>query len=330
VRRQAQAALPVLMLALLLSGCAGRTPLVDQPGMAGPASAVELTDAPFFPQLEYQCGPAALATVLSYSGAPVQPAELVPIVQLPARRGSLQTELVAAARRYGRVPYQLPPRPAALLAELEARRPVLVLQNLGLRSLPVWHYAVVVGYDPQRRVLVLRSGTEPRLELSLHDFLATWRRADHWGLVLLQPGELPASDDLNGLVRAAAGLEAVGQPAAARQSYRAALRRWPDAANAWFGEANASYALGEPAAAEQAYRRVLALAPEHAAAYNNLAQLLAERGCRAAARTTLRAGLALPALTPQLRAHLQRTWDELQALPPAAEPPRDCEPAAPS
>src|SRR5690554_405536 len=34
---------------------------------------VELTDVPFFPQTEYQCGPAALATVMQYRGIAIEP-----------------------------------------------------------------------------------------------------------------------------------------------------------------------------------------------------------------------------------------------------------------
>ena len=54
---------------------------------------VELTTVPFFPQEEYQCGPAALATVLTWTGVNVTPAELAPQVYLPERQGSLQLEI---------------------------------------------------------------------------------------------------------------------------------------------------------------------------------------------------------------------------------------------
>ena len=39
-------------------------------------STLELRDTPFFPQEEYQCGPAALATVLAASGVAVSPDDL--------------------------------------------------------------------------------------------------------------------------------------------------------------------------------------------------------------------------------------------------------------
>ena len=50
---------------LLTGGCAS-TPQTNEllATRGGPKHSVELTDVPFFPQMAYQCGPAALATVL--------------------------------------------------------------------------------------------------------------------------------------------------------------------------------------------------------------------------------------------------------------------------
>ena len=104
------------------------------------APRVELTETPFFPQEEHQCGPAALATVLNYHQLAVTPAELTPQVYLPEREGSLQIELVAAARRYGMLAYPLRGNLSDLMTEVAAGNPVLVLQNLAFGWLPKWHY----------------------------------------------------------------------------------------------------------------------------------------------------------------------------------------------
>ncbi|HUG04491.1 MAG TPA: hypothetical protein VML92_08685, partial [Steroidobacteraceae bacterium] len=79
---------------------------------------VELAGTPFFPQDEYQCGPAALATVLRASGVATLPDDLKPQVYVPGRRGSLQAELIGAARRHGRLPYVMPSQGQELVAEL--------------------------------------------------------------------------------------------------------------------------------------------------------------------------------------------------------------------
>ena len=69
---------------LLLAGCTTRAPVL-QPIVAEQAGEplVQLADTPFFPQQAYQCGPAALATVLNANGVSISPEQLVPQVYLP-------------------------------------------------------------------------------------------------------------------------------------------------------------------------------------------------------------------------------------------------------
>jgi hypothetical protein len=88
------------VLSVLLGGCAA-DPFLGANAESF-ARAVELTDTPFYPQEAYQCGPAALATVLAHSGVRVSAEDLVPAVWLPERRGSLQPEMMAASRVYMR------------------------------------------------------------------------------------------------------------------------------------------------------------------------------------------------------------------------------------
>lgn len=278
------------LLALILAGCA--TPqlrdLRHDPGALPPRA--ELDAVPFFPQERYQCGPAALATALSAAGAQVTPDGLRPAVYLPGRRGSLQAELLAASRRQGVVPYQLEPELRAVLREVAAGRPVVVLQNLGISWAPVWHYAVVVGYDLRAEHLVLRSGTVRRRIVPLSTFERTWRRGGHWAAVFLPPPELPATARAQPYVRAVAGLEKAGKWRAARDGYRAALRRWPHDLGAGMGLGNALYALGDRRGAAEAFEAVIRRHPDAAEAYNNLAHVLAEMGdLQAAARAARRA-----------------------------------------
>lgn len=293
-RRSRASALAVLVAsaAVALGGCAVLAPLAERE-MPDGAAVVELESTPFHPQEAYQCGPAALATVLNASGVAVLPEALVEQVYLPAREGSLQAELVAATRRHDRLPWVVGPDPAELLAELLAGRPVLVLQNLALVRDPVWHYAVVIGFDTRRDQFILRTGVTERALVPARRFLRTWGRAGSWALVALRPGELPARADRDRYLRAVAGLESAGRHEAARASWKAALERWPDAHAALFGLANAHHALGQNDAAESAYRELLLAVPDHAPAHHNLALVLAGRGCMQAARRHLDAGAAV-------------------------------------
>lgn len=269
---------------LALAGCASRGPVLPQLTASQFPARVELAATPFFPQREYQCGPAALATVLGASGVPTDPDSLVAEVYLPGRQGSLQPELVAAARSRGRLPYVLAPRAEALLAQLAAGTPVLVMQKLGAGRWPGWHYAVLIGYDAATDEFVLRSGTDERLALSSGRFLMTWDRAERWAMVALPPGRMPAAPELARYMEAAASLEAVGKLDEAALAYEAATRQWPAEALPRLGLANLAYSRGDLRAAERGYRAAIELAPNEVAARNNRAEALLELGCPAAAR----------------------------------------------
>ena len=225
--------------------------------------------------------------LLQQSGVDVSADELVPQVYLPARKGSLQAEMLATGRRYQRIPYRIDPTIRALTAELQAERPVLVLQNLGLQSRPLWHYAVVIGYALEDDLVILRSGTRQRQLMPGWLFLSTWNSAGNWAMVLLQPGQLPARPDRLRYLGAVASAEGHADPAGILDAYDAALDRWPDDAIARFGRANALHALGRLDEASKAYQQLIAGHPTHIAALNNLAEVYADLGCPLQAQATI-------------------------------------------
>ena len=80
---------------VLATGCAQMVPQTMQLRTGWPAGVpqtTEIASVPFFPQDDYQCGPAALATVLAHTGTAITPDPLVAQVYIPARQGSLQRQ----------------------------------------------------------------------------------------------------------------------------------------------------------------------------------------------------------------------------------------------
>jgi hypothetical protein len=298
---------------ILLAACAALTGCVTHGPLLEPHNqVVELDDTPFFPQDAHQCGPAALATVLGASAVKVTPEELEPRVYLPGRRGSLQVEMQAAPRAYGRLAYRIQPELSAIAAELDAHRPVLVLHNYGLPFWPRWHYAVAVGYDGAKDRMLLRSGRVRRQQLSAATFMRAWDNAGRWALVLLRPGELPVQTDKQRYLEAAAAFEGVAQPRDAWLTFDAAARRWPDEPVAWIGRGTASYRLGDKAAAAADYGAALAIDDTLAAARNNLAMTLLEMGCASQARQQL-ARIDIEKLDGRMRGEVADTARQISA-----------------
>lgn len=281
----------LLWLALTwLPGCAVQTAALQATPPAGLPRNAELTATPFFAQTEYQCGPAALATALGVVGIEAAPATLADEVFLPARGGSLQAEMLAGARRHGAVATLIPGTVEAVLRELAAGHVVVVMQNLGLSWWPVWHYAVVVGYDLDAGEVHLRSGSTQRDSLRLRTFEHTWARSGFWAFVALPPGEWPATAQARAAVEAALGFERVATSAQALRTYESALQRWPDELALAVGLGNAAYASGDKPRAAVVFRQA-AQRHDSGAAWVNLGTVLLELGQRdeaiAAARHAL-------------------------------------------
>jgi tetratricopeptide (TPR) repeat protein len=298
---------------VLLGGCTFAPPLLHQHLPAdGATDLVEVGGVPFFAQEAFQCGPAALAMALAASGVDVSPQALTSRIYLPGRQGSLQAELVAATRHYDRLPYRMRGGMGGMLAQLRAGHAVLVLQNLGTRGHPRWHYAVVIGYSASSDALILHSGTTSRLRMPARAFVRAWNDGEQWALLVLRPGELPADPDPDEYLAAAAALEATGHLEPARQAYAAAVTHWPENTTARLGLGNSLYGLGKSAAAEGVFRELLRKAPRHAVARNNLAQILLERGCTAEARSVIAPALADPDLPAEVRELARQTASQIR------------------
>jgi len=293
----------LLVCLLCLQGCStayqSRQTLNDIAEDLPPA--VELSQTPFFPQTEHQCGPAALATVLQSHHVDALPQTLSSQLYIPAREGSLQVEMAVTARRYGMLPYPLDPEFADLLAEIAAGNPVLVLQNLGFDWWPQWHYAVVIGYDITNNELTLRSGTTKRWQTTFASFERTWERADNWALVIVPAGEMPTTARISAYLKTAYAFEQTGQALQALDAYRAAANTWPGDTSSWQALGNMAYKAGNYDEAVSALLKASSLDPDDIVAWNNLTYALHMKGCTEQALQSLKCAFLISADDENIR-----------------------------
>ncbi len=157
----------------------------------------------------------------------------------------------------------------------------------------MWHYEVVVGYDFDQRIMIMRSGLKSRVSRSFALFEKTWQRAGHWALAIVPADSIPPTASAGAYLEAVIGLEQVGRINTAHRAYSTALRRWPESLLAHTGLANSAYAMGQFAEAESAYRAALQIDSQKAEVWNNLAYTLAQLGRYEAAIDAINRALEL-------------------------------------
>ncbi|WP_089850495.1 PA2778 family cysteine peptidase [Halomonas saccharevitans] len=278
---------------LVMTGCASTPRLAESTQRDLPRQTL-LEDVPFHGQRDYQCGPASLAMVLNASGVPVTVDTLIPQVFLPGREGSVQPEMLGTVRRQGRIPFRIAGNLDAVLTEIDAGHPVVVMQNLSLPAWPVWHYAVAIGFDRAEKTLTLHSGMEPARLESFKRFDATWARSERWAFVALPPGELPATGNGQSTLDAIADFERAQGARASLPAWEALVKRHPGLAMGHFALGNARHAAGDAAGALDAFTDAVQAAPDLAAAWLNLGLLHRERGETDEAREAFERAAALP------------------------------------
>jgi len=115
--------------------------------MASNALALEIEGVPFVKQDSRFCGPASLAAVMTYHGAPTDQKTVASRVYSDKLQGALITDLDRYARDAGFETKSGRGTEEWLKAEIDRGRPVIVLVDLGFWVVSKPHYLVVFGYD---------------------------------------------------------------------------------------------------------------------------------------------------------------------------------------
>ncbi|MBB1440145.1 PA2778 family cysteine peptidase [Shewanella sp. SG41-4] len=283
---------------LFLSGCLSAPPqtaiLLDNPPDI--SARYQIPEVPFYPQEDYFCGPTTLAEVFNFYGISKTPQQIAPSLFIPDLEGSLQIEMVAAARQQGLLAYAESGNLAQLLSFVSEDIPVIILQNLSTSWYPMWHYAVVTGYDIDNQQVVLHSGTDKNRIAELKVFERTWLRGQYWLLAAVPPETKSKHFDPFIYVSAAQDLLSIGQHTPAVSALENAIRQWPNYWLSYFLLGNYYLAIDNTKAAfwYQQGLSYIAQQPEQQAAYlNNYAYSLSLSGCKQRAMDTIEKALEL-------------------------------------
>lgn len=165
------------LLGLWGLGCAGFQPRAPLPvPQADPAGDPRSLVVPFYPDKTDQCGPAALASVLSFWGRGVDARTLKKEIYLAHLKGALAIDLLIAAQDRGFQAQLYEGDIEDLKTQVREGRPIIAFINRGTRMFPIGHYVVVTGYSESRRGLFVHSGDTPNRFVPTSRFLKQWEK----------------------------------------------------------------------------------------------------------------------------------------------------------
>ncbi len=182
---------PLLLAALLgLACCPSCALFIAVPDLESlPQSRVVLEDVVYTPQEEHSdCGPACLTTVMRHLGSPITLAEVKQQLKQLDGGGTIIVEMIYGARKNGFRVRTYEGDINDLRRNLLARRPLVLMlhplpditRRMGRRG----HYVVAVGFDDEKREVILHSGSKAFDTMSYRQLQLQWSRAKFLTLLI--------------------------------------------------------------------------------------------------------------------------------------------------
>lgn len=183
--KRSLSSLCLIGLLLYLMGCGSPAIGPNEALLQRPKVGVHLIqDVPFFPQEDYYCGPAALASLLTYYGHPTTQDEIAQDIFLPRHFGTLSMDLLLYSKAKGLDTKVVEGNLNLLKSEIEQKHPIVVFLNLGLKIFPKGHFITVVGYDDLNQAIIAHSGREPEQRIPYVRLLQAWEKTGFWTLLV--------------------------------------------------------------------------------------------------------------------------------------------------
>jgi len=174
---------PLFLVALIILEAAG-------PAETSFPSRHLIEEIPFIVQKKDQCGPASLAMVFGYYRVRISPDDLAEELRIEKMSGSLNLDLLIAARRHG-FSARTPPGTIQTLKDYISRDiPVIALVAPDPAE-DFFHFLVVYGFDDQTGQFIVHSGRKRALKIGYDEFRRIWEPSRNWMLVVEQKIDFP-------------------------------------------------------------------------------------------------------------------------------------------
>jgi ABC-type bacteriocin/lantibiotic exporter with double-glycine peptidase domain len=170
----------LVIILFLASGC---TPFRSFDQKSVTVSFRVIADVPLVVQQgAYDCGPAAISTLLAHRGIKLPIESVTQAVSTPQLGGSLLADLENFARQQGLVTRSGSGTQELLRRQIDAGRPVIVMLDTGFWLHTRSHYIVVTGYDTDG--FVVHSGKERASYIFSRELSGRWAAMNNLYLYL--------------------------------------------------------------------------------------------------------------------------------------------------
>jgi len=169
----------MILAAAFIVGCASNAGIPPSPE-AGPF----IEGVPFYPQDEYMCGPAALASVMGFYGEPGSMDSVASEVYAARLKGTLPMDLLIYAKEKGFEAKFFRGSMDALKESLVRKEPLILFLNLGYEFYPVGHYVVAVGMDEASKVVYAHSGMKKHERFTMKELERSWSKTGYSTLLV--------------------------------------------------------------------------------------------------------------------------------------------------
>lgn len=163
---------------------------------------------------------------------------------------------------------------ADLFELLDGEIPVIVLLNQGTAASPVWHYAVVIGFDIDRQLVILRSGRTKREVMKISTFYEFFKNGGHWKLIAVPTTMVPPGVSEDTYIKSAYDLEQTLDDEIVQFAYETAVKKWPQSLMVKLAAANYFFDKYHYEIAHDLYADVLKQDADEPIALNNMAETL--------------------------------------------------------
>lgn len=141
-----------------------------------------IENVPFYPQQEYQCGPASLAGVMNYQRIDITPDKIADDIFSKSAKGTLSLDMVIYAKNKGFKAMQYTGSMNDLKANINSGYPLIVLVDYGFLFYQQNHFMVIIGYNDYG--VIVNSNTVEHQFIDAESFVNAWEKTNYWTLLI--------------------------------------------------------------------------------------------------------------------------------------------------